>query len=108
MGILDCGEKPNIDRPDGNFLIDYHPSYDGLFIATGDSGHAFKFFPVIGEKTLAAIERRLDVELRLLWEWRTQGVQGFIGTEDGSRAGRKGMLLDKELSRASAAERVQD
>lgn len=87
-----------LERPDGNFLIDYHPSCDRLFIATGGSGHAFKFFPVIGDKILAAIEHRLDPELKALWSWRAQPVDDFIGTEDGSRAGRKGMLLDQELS----------
>src|SRR5271154_4415679 len=72
-------------RPDGNFLIDYHPSCDNLFIATGGSGHAFKFFPVIGEKVLAAIERRLDPELKNLWSWRAQAAENFIGTDDGSQ-----------------------
>lgn len=89
-----------LNRPDGNFLIDYHPSYDGLFVATGGSGHAFKFFPVIGDKVLAAIERRLDPELKDLWGWRTEPVEDFIGTDDGSRAGRQGMLLDIEMSMA--------
>jgi sarcosine oxidase/L-pipecolate oxidase len=86
-------------RPDGNFLIDYHPSCNNLFIATGGSGHAFKFFPVIGEKVLAAIERRLDLELKNLWSWRTRAAENFIGTDDGSRAGQEGMLLDNEMSK---------
>lgn len=36
------------DTPDGDFLIDQHPSYENLFVATGDSGHGFKFAPVLG------------------------------------------------------------
>lgn len=96
--IFPCGLKLMRDRPDGNFLIDYHPSYDDLFIAAGGSGHAFKFFPVIGEKVVAAIEQRLDPELRDLWSWKTEAAEGFIGTEDGSRAGRKEMLLENEMS----------
>ena len=87
-------------RPDGNFLIDYHPSCGNLFIATGGSGHAFKFFPVIGEKILAAIERRLDPELKNLWSWRAQAAENFISTDDGSRAGQEGMLLDNEMSKS--------
>ena len=87
-------------RPDGNFLIDYHPSCDNLFIATGGSGHAFKFFPVIGGKILAAIERRLDPELKDLWSWRAQAVEDFISIDDGSRAGQEGMLLDNEMSKS--------
>jgi len=38
------------DTPTADFIIDYHPEYKGLFVATGDSGHAFKFMPVIGDK----------------------------------------------------------
>jgi sarcosine oxidase / L-pipecolate oxidase len=95
---LSMPSEANLDRPDGNLLIDYYPPHDGLFIATGGSGHAFKFFPVIGEKVLAAIERRLEPELKDLWGWRIEPTEGFIGTEDGSRAGRKGMLLDEEMS----------
>ena len=69
-------------------------------MATGGSGHAFKFFPVIGEKIVDAIECRLDPELRGLWQWRAQPVEDFVGTEDGSRAGTKGMLLDEEMSKS--------
>ncbi len=34
---------------DENFLIDRHPEHSEVFLAAGDSGHAFKFAPVIGE-----------------------------------------------------------
>lgn len=34
---------------DENFLIDRHPEHSQVFLAVGDSGHAFKFAPVIGE-----------------------------------------------------------
>ena len=36
------------DSWDGNFLIDHDPDRPGLVIATGDSGHAFKFAPWTG------------------------------------------------------------
>ena len=87
-------------RPDGNWLIDYHPQHPGLFVATGGSGHGFKFFPVIGEKIVDSIDGCLDPELRDLWQWRAQPVEDFVGTEDGSRAGTKGMLLDEEISKS--------
>ncbi|KAL7421967.1 hypothetical protein Q5752_003739 [Cryptotrichosporon argae] len=46
------------DTVTGDFLVDYHPDYDNLVIATGGSGHAFKFAPVIGREVLAIVERR--------------------------------------------------
>ena len=35
--------------PDGNFLIDNHPYYPNVMLATGFSGHGFKFATVVGE-----------------------------------------------------------
>ena len=34
---------------DGHFIIDIHPDHKNVVFATGGSGHAFKFGPVIGE-----------------------------------------------------------
>ncbi|KAL1411679.1 hypothetical protein Q8F55_002644 [Vanrija albida] len=48
------------DTVTGDWLIDYHPNYDNLVLATGDSGHAFKFAPIIGREILAIIERRAE------------------------------------------------
>lgn len=48
------------DTVTGDWLIDYHPDYDNLFLATGGSGHAFKFAPNIGREVLAILERRGD------------------------------------------------
>lgn len=87
------------DTPSGDFLIEYHPSYAGLFMATGGSGHGFKFLPVLGEKIVAAIEGRLEEDLKGLWTWREQRVEGFGGTEDGSRGGERGMILEDEWSK---------
>jgi len=95
------------DTPTGDFLITYHPQYrKTLFVATGGSGHGFKFFPVIGDKIVDAIQDRLDPELATEWRWRSEdeleklvGSQGFIACDDGSRAGRKGMLLDEEMAK---------
>ena len=87
------------DTPTGDFLVDYHGEYDGLFLATGDSGHGYKFLPVIGEKILAAVERTLEDELARLWRWREKSMP-FEGTEDGSRSGVKLMMLDEELMKS--------
>ncbi|MBT8201807.1 MAG: FAD-dependent oxidoreductase [Acidimicrobiia bacterium] len=36
------------DTTDGDFLIDKHPGLGGLVVATGGSGHGFKFAPILG------------------------------------------------------------
>ena len=89
-----------MDTPTGDFLVDWHPVYEGLFLATGGSGHAFKFLPVLGEKIVDAIEGRLERELAELWALPRRGVEGFTGTEDGSRGGRRGMVLREEMQRS--------
>jgi len=90
------------DTPKGDFIVDFHPEIEGLFLATGGSGHAFKFLPVMGEKVVEALEGRLDSELRALWAW-PEAVHGFSGTEDGSRGGRQGMLLWEEWERGEGS-----
>ena len=37
------------NSPDGHFLIDRHPDHTNVLVASGFSGHGFKFAPVIGE-----------------------------------------------------------
>lgn len=87
------------DTPDGNFLVDYHPSTNNLFIATGGSGHGFKFFPNIGDKIVDAVEGKLEADLKEIWRWKEDAVPDFVGCDDGSRAGPRGMFLDEEMAR---------
>ena len=35
--------------PDGHFVVDRHPTRPQVVVATGFSGHGFKFAPVIGD-----------------------------------------------------------
>jgi sarcosine oxidase/L-pipecolate oxidase len=106
--IPELGERPFVkskicwytDTPDGNFLIDYHPRYEGLFLATGGSGHGYKFLPVIGEKIVDCVEGRCPVEFKSKWAWRLERVKSVV-TEDGSRGGRPGIVLDEELRKGA-------
>lgn len=84
------------DTPTGDFIIDYHPEYEGLFLATGGSGHGFKFLPVLGDKIVSAIEGKLEEELAGLWRWPSEKVLPFRGCEDGSRMGDREMVLEEE------------
>ena len=38
------------DTPNADPLVTWHPEHEGLFIANGGSGHAFKFLPVLGNE----------------------------------------------------------
>ncbi|KAL7791961.1 FAD dependent oxidoreductase [Trichoderma ceciliae] len=96
------------DTSDGNFLVDWHPGWEGLFIATGDSGHAYKFLPVLGEKLVDCMAGK-GGKLAEKWKWKKEAAEDagreidgkFKGlvTMDGSRGGSPGLILQEELSR---------
>ncbi|KAF2153974.1 FAD dependent oxidoreductase [Myriangium duriaei CBS 260.36] len=100
------------DTAVGDWIISHHPEYDGLFVATGGSGHGFKFAPVVGE---AIVQRVLGEEVRYglseKWGWpeRKMGVDGGhegdgqVWTEDW-RGGRKGMVLAEEYKKGKTRE----
>lgn len=48
------------DTWDGDFWIDHDPQHPGLIIATGGSGHAFKFAPLLGSITANVLEGKPD------------------------------------------------
>jgi glycine/D-amino acid oxidase-like deaminating enzyme len=66
------------DTFDGNFWLDHHPQRPGLVVAAGDSGHAFKFAPVLGWIIANMVERNDDgVHERFAWrERKTPGCEG--------------------------------
>ncbi|KAI8820053.1 FAD dependent oxidoreductase [Chytriomyces cf. hyalinus JEL632] len=70
---------------DGNFFIDAVPGMSNCFVATGGSGHGFKFAPVLGD-VIADIVEGKPSEFRELFQWREKPV----GCEDESDAIRKG------------------
>lgn len=91
------------DTADGDFIIDYHPGHGGsLFLATGASGHGFKFLPVIGERIVDCVLGKCPEAFRGKWTFE-KGEKGAkkrwdqVVTEDGSRGGVPGLLLGEEL-----------
>ncbi len=60
------------DTWDGNFLISRHPELDNLTVATGGSGHGFKFGPVLGRLAADAVEGVANPYLGR-FEWRPVG-----------------------------------
>lgn len=116
------------DTPTGDFLIDWCPGTEGLFVATGGSGHGFKFLPILGGCVVGVFEEgeegvreervngkgrewgmraegeegAMRRQLRELWRWREPKGNGEVETEDGSRGGRRGMVYAVEMARAGS------
>ena len=86
------------DTRTGDFLISYHPQYRGLFVATGGSGHGFKFLPVIGDQIVECILGRTPEDFKGKWEWPAARVPEEEWEGDGSRGGPVGMVLKQELT----------
>ncbi|KAK3994589.1 putative fructosyl amino acid protein [Cladorrhinum sp. PSN332] len=105
--VPELGERPFVktrlcwysDTRTGDFLVDYHPYWKNLFITTGDSGHAFKFMPVIGSKVVDCIMGQCPPEFKGKWNWKQPDGRSLF-TEDGSRGGKPGLVLADELAKA--------
>ena len=61
-------------------------------MATGGSGHGFKFLPVLGEKIVEVLEGR-GGEWEGKWAWKSKEGEGDAEVRDGERGGEKGMYL---------------
>lgn len=69
------------DTFDGAFWIDHDPAHPGLIVAAGDSGHAFKFTPVMGGIIADVVERKPNPwAQRYIWREKT------AASSDGARA----------------------
>ncbi|KAF4456032.1 hypothetical protein F53441_1753 [Fusarium austroafricanum] len=75
------------DTPEGDFIVDYHPAREGLFLATGGAGHGFKFLPVLGKYITDCFEDKASKELRHKWRLRAPTGQDMVKQGDGSRGG---------------------
>ncbi|KAG6039540.1 hypothetical protein E4U41_002468 [Claviceps citrina] len=103
------------DTRDGDWLVDWHPGWKGLFIATGDSGHGYKFLPVLGDRVLDCMLGQGGAYGEK-WKWKDVGDESSVGrvvdgqfrglvTMDGSRGGSRGMVLEEEM-RKGAVDRL--
>jgi sarcosine oxidase / L-pipecolate oxidase len=63
---------PYTDTWDSNFYIDHVPNQPGLLVASGGSGHAFKFAPVLGTIIADVIERKPN-PFAYRFAWREKG-----------------------------------
>ncbi|KAL1305405.1 hypothetical protein AAFC00_002293 [Neodothiora populina] len=80
------------DSVDNSFLIDYVPGAKGLMVASGGSGHGFKFLPVLGEHVVDVVERRQTAYTKK-FAWRDVPEGKKNGLEEGPEGRR---TLDKQ------------
>lgn len=67
------------DTIGGNFLIDKVPNFERVFVATGDSGHGFKFFPNIGKYIYQMMNEGLDDnEMIDSWSWKDRRTEPMV------------------------------
>ncbi|KAL4786410.1 FAD dependent oxidoreductase [Aspergillus varians] len=77
------------DTPRGDFIVDHHPTLEGLFVATGGAGHAFKFLPVLGKYVADCFEGTAPTQLREKWQLKAPSKDAgpVVMSGDGSRGG---------------------
>jgi glycine/D-amino acid oxidase-like deaminating enzyme len=63
------------DTWDGDFYVDQDPDHPGLIVASGGSGHGFKFAPVMGDLIADVVESRENPRLKR-FAWRQRGDPG--------------------------------
>lgn len=63
------------DTFDGDLWIDHDPDRPGLVVAAGDSGHAFKFAPVVGGLIADVVERKPN-DWAARFRWRARDRNG--------------------------------
>ncbi|MFQ5922150.1 MAG: FAD-dependent oxidoreductase [Anaerolineales bacterium] len=60
------------DTWDGDFWIDHDPDRPGLVVATGGSGHGFKFAPMLGPIIADVVEGKPNLFAHR-FKWRARG-----------------------------------
>lgn len=80
------------DTPRADFLIDWYPGRENLFVATGGSGHGYKFLPILGDLITSVLDGTIEEDIRAKWSFQSAHAALEVGsTGDGSR-GRGGRL----------------
>ncbi len=63
------------DSFDGDFMFDYCPAVQGLFVASGGSGHGYKFAPILGDLIADRVEMKSTPDVpahRFKWRLKTE------------------------------------
>ncbi|KAG4432739.1 hypothetical protein IFR05_011769 [Cadophora sp. M221] len=100
------------DSFDNHLVIDRVPGRENLMVATGGSGHGFKYLPVLGKFVVDIVEGKeegeMGSEIRRRWQWRslTSGEKAYNvigqGNEGDSRLAKQILVRDEELMSTGA------
>jgi sarcosine oxidase/L-pipecolate oxidase len=105
--LSDCPVKTRLcwytDSFDNHFVVDFVPGTEGLMVATGGSGHGFKFLPNLGRYVVDRIEGEADVDGFLQkWQWRNlqKGEKAYNSIMEGTHSQRalRNQVLTKQDS----------
>jgi sarcosine oxidase/L-pipecolate oxidase len=79
------------DTADSEYVIDYVPGKKNLVVAGGDSGHAFKMLPVVGDWVRDVLEKGEQDVVR--WRWKEgQTAAGEVSWRVGRPVDLKGLV----------------
>ncbi|BCS18274.1 NAD(P)/FAD-dependent oxidoreductase [Aspergillus puulaauensis] len=60
------------DTKDSDFIVDYVPGSNGsVVVLSGDSGHGFKLFPIVGEWTRDLLAEQSKTQKIARWRWKS-------------------------------------
>ncbi|ORY71122.1 FAD dependent oxidoreductase [Pseudomassariella vexata] len=72
------------DSIDNSFVVDFVPGRPGLAIASGGSGHGFKFLPILGREVVKILEGNgNETVYGNMWRWRHSTTPKRNGLEEG-------------------------
>lgn len=61
------------DTKDSDFIVDYVPGSNGnVVVLSGDSGHGFKLFPIVGEWTRDLLAEKSKTQKIARWRWKNE------------------------------------
>lgn len=85
------------DTNDSDFIVDYLPNMScSIIVLSGDSGHGFKMFPIVGSFVTDLLEAADDKQSVARWRWKESDPDAGKGDWGGDVSWRLGE--SKELS----------
>ncbi|RYC60866.1 hypothetical protein CHU98_g5341 [Xylaria longipes] len=91
------------DTADSDYIIDYVPNtVNSVAVLSGDSGHGFKMFPIVGGWVRALLETRDGKQSTARWRWKSRSQGGNWGADVSWRIGNSEEFRDIRPSSTKA------